>query len=182
MPESVSLFSLIQWSPLHLLIVLVILQRLWELRIAKRNEKQLRDKGAVEFGRDHYPAIVALHTLWFVGILVEIVLLSRPINPFWIGLVAIFVGAQWLRYTTIRTLGNRWTTRVLVLPGEQPITTGPFKYLRHPNYAAVITEILVFPLIFSCYVTAISFSLVNAVLLTIRIRTEERAWKSIQQS
>lgn len=182
MPESVSLFSLIQWSPLHVLIVLVILQRLWELRIAKRNEKQLRDRGAVEFGRDHYPAIVALHTLWFVGILVEIVLLSRPINPFWIGLLTIFVGAQWLRYTTIRTLGSRWTTRILVLPGEQPITTGPFKYLRHPNYAAVITEILVFPLIFSCYVTAISFSLVNAVLLTIRIRTEERAWKSIQHS
>ncbi len=177
MPDDVSLFSLVRWSPLHLLIPLVILQRLWELRIAKRNEKGLRRRGAIEFGRNHYPAIVTLHTLWFVAVIAEIILLSRPANPFWPGLVAIFLAAQWLRYTTIRTLGGRWTTRILVLPDEKPVTAGPFRYLRHPNYTAVITEILVFPLIFSCYITAITFSLVNAVLLTIRIRAEERAWR-----
>ncbi len=179
MPEEISLLSLVQWSPLYLLVPLVILQRLWELRIAKRNQKQLTKQGAVEVGRDHYPAIVTLHTLWFVAMIAEIVLLLRPINPFWIGLLIIFLGAQALRYWTIRTLGKRWTTRVFVLPGEKPVTAGPFRYLRHPNYLAVVTELLVLPLLFSCYITAITFSIVNGVLLTIRIRTEEKAWKGI---
>lgn len=182
MPDDVSLFSLIRWSPLHLLIPLVVIQRIMELRIARRNERQLRDRGAVEYGRDHYPAIVALHTLWFVAMIAEIVILSRPINPFWIGLLAIFLGAQGLRYLTIKALGGRWTTRILVLPGEKPVRTGPYKYLRHPNYLAVVTEILVLPLLFSCYITAITFSLINAILLAIRIRTEEQAWKSAGSS
>lgn len=178
MPEDVSIFELIKWSPLHLLLVLAIVQRLSELRVSKRNDRKLREKGAIEFGKDHYPAIVALHTLWFVVMIAEIVVLSRPVNPFWPVLVPIWFAAQGLRYWTLRTLGDRWTTRVLVLQGETPITGGPFKYIRHPNYLAVIVEILVLPLIFSCYITAVTFSLVNAILLTIRIRTEGRAWRT----
>ena len=182
MPDETSLFSLVHWSPLHLLIPLVILQRIWELRIAKRNQKQLAQKGAVEVGRGHYPAIVTMHTLWFVSMIAEIMFLLRPISPFWIGLLIIFLGAQGLRYWTIRTLGNRWTTRVFVLPGEKPVTSGPFRYLRHPNYLAVVTEFLVLPLLFGCYVTAITFSVVNGILLSIRIRAEEKAWKEIMNS
>ena len=176
MPEEISLFSLVRWSPLHLLLPLVIVQRIGELRIARRNQKKLMGRGAVEVGSGHYPAIVALHTLWFVAMAAEIVILSRAINPFWIGLLLILLSAQALRYWTIRTLGERWTTRVYVVPGEKPVTGGPFRYLRHPNYVAVVTELLVLPLMFSCYVTAVAFSLVNSALLIIRIRTEERAW------
>lgn len=176
MPDDVTLWSLIRWSPLHALIPLVIVQRIWELRIAKRNQARLKAAGAVEFGSAHYPAIVALHTLWFVSIIAEIYFLSRPVNPFWIGLLVAFLAAQGLRYWTIRTLGERWTTRVFVLPGERPVTGGPFRYLSHPNYLAVVAELLVFPLLFSCYITAVTFSLVNAIVLTVRIRTERRAW------
>lgn len=182
MPEDVSLFSLVDWSPLHLVLPLVIAQRIGELRVARRNQKKLVERGAVEVGSGHYPAIVALHSLWFVAMIAEIIVLSRVINPFWIGLLLIFLCAQGLRYWTIRTLGERWTTRVYVIPGEKPVTGGPFRYLRHPNYVAVVTELLVLPLIFSCYVTAVAFSLVNAVLLTIRIRTEERAWNDYAES
>ena len=182
MPDNVTLFSLIQWSLLHLIIPLAILQRLVELQRAKRNGRKLRGRGAVEFGRDHYPAIVTMHTFWFVVMIAEIILLSRPINPFWPVLLPIWLGAQGLRYWTLRTLGERWTTRVFVLPGEKPVTGRPFNYLRHPNYVAVVVEILVLPLIFGCYITAIVFSLVNAVLLWIRIRAEERGWREVGMS
>ena len=179
MPEQITLFSLIKWSPLHILIPLAILQRISELRVAKRNERGLRERGAIEFGKDHYPAIVTMHTLWFIFMIAEIIILSRPINPFWPVLLPIWLGAQGLRYWTLRTLGTRWTTRVFVVPGETPVTGGPFRYLRHPNYLAVVIEILVLPLIFSCYITAITFSLINGLLLWIRIRAEERGWREV---
>ena len=169
-----SFFDLIDWSPLHLLIPLLIMQRLGELVLAKRNERWLRAQGAVEVGADHYPMIVALHTLWLAGTIAEIIFLSRQLSPFWLPLLALFLIAQALRYWTIRTLGRRWTTRIIVLPGEPLVTSGPFRFLRHPNYLAVIVEILIFPMIFSAYVTAITASIINALLLRIRIRAEER--------
>jgi methyltransferase len=179
MPDSVSLLELVNWSPLHLLIPLMIVQRLWELRLAKRHEKVLRARGAVEVGARHYAQIVALHVLWFIGICAEIFFLSRPINPFWPALLLIALLAQGLRYWTIRTLGERWTTRVLVLPGTKAVTGGPFKYLRHPNYIAVMFELFFFPLIFGAYVTAITVSIINAFLLRRRIAVEERALREI---
>src|SRR5688572_12086641 len=133
-----SFFDLVDWSPLHLLIPLLILQRLGELVLAKRNERWLRSQGAVEVGADHYPMIVALHTLWLAGMICEILFLSRQLSPFWLPLLLIFLAAQALRYWTIRTLGRRWTTRILVLPGAPLVTSGPFRFLRHPNYLAVV--------------------------------------------
>ena len=167
-------FDRLDFSPIHLLIPLVILQRLGELVLARRNETWLRSQGAVEVGADHYPAIVALHTLWLVGMICEIVLLGRQTSPFALPLVLIFLAAQGLRYWTIRTLGRRWTTRILVLPGAPLVASGPFRYVRHPNYLAVIIELLIFPMIFSAYITAITASIVNALLLRIRIRAEEK--------
>jgi methyltransferase len=178
-PDSISFFDLVNWSPLHLLIPLVIVQRLVELRIARRNERKLRARGAVEAGRDHYPAIVALHLLWFVGMIGEILIQSRQINPFWLPLLLIFLAAQWLRWLTIRTLGERWNTRILILPGARAITGGPYRYVRHPNYIVVAVELLILPLIFSAYLTAATATLLNAVLLRIRIRAEERALREI---
>jgi methyltransferase len=179
MPDSISLLELVNWSPLHLLIPLMIVQRIWELRIAKRHEKALRARGAVEAGAGHYAQIVALHVLWFVGICAEIFYLSRPINPFWPALLLIALLAQGLRYWTIRTLGERWTTRVLVVPGAKAVTQGPYRYFRHPNYIAVMFELFFFPLIFGAYITAITVSIINAFLLRGRIRIEEKALKEI---
>jgi len=177
-PDDISLFSLIQWSPLHLLIPLVIVQRVAELRVAKRNERIMRERGAVEVGDAHYAAIVALHTVWFFGMIAEIVILTRPINPFWPALLAIVLLAQGLRYWAIRSLGVQWNTKILVLPKGKAVTSGPYRYLRHPNYVAVIIELLIFPMIFSSYLTAISASIINLYLLRIRIRTEEEALRT----
>lgn len=174
-----NIFDHIQWSPLHLLIPLLIAQRIYELRIAKRNEAFARSCGAVEFGRDHYPAIVTLHTLWFIGIIVEIIWLSRPINPFWPGILAIVVAAQAVRYWSINTLGSAWNTRVLIIPESKAVTEGPYRYLRHPNYLVVAVEILAVPILFNAFLTAITASIINAVLLRIRIRTEEKAWLNV---
>jgi methyltransferase len=173
--EQYSFFDLVDWSPLHLLIPAVIVQRLWELRLARRHGRALLARGAVEVGSEGYPQIITLHVLWFAGILLEIFYLSRQINAFWPLLLVIFLLAQALRFWTIRTLGERWTTRVLVLPKTPPIAGGPFRFTRHPNYIAVIIELLVFPLIFSCYVTALTASIINAFLLRKRIRIEEKA-------
>lgn len=173
------IFDAIQWSPLHLLIPLLILQRVYELRIAKRNETFARNHGAVEFGRDHYPAIVTLHTLWFIGMVAEIIWLSRPISPFWPGILAIVLATQIVRYWSIHTLGSAWNTRILIIPDSKAVTKGPYRYLRHPNYVVVMVEILAFPVLFNAFLTAITASIINAVLLRIRIRAEEKAWLSI---
>lgn len=170
------------WSPLHLLIPLMILFRLGELRSAKRNHVKLLERGAIEIGADHYPAFVVLHTLWFVGMLVEVVFLERVISPFWPYLLLIFACARGLRFWAMRSLGDRWSTRIMVLPGAAAVSRGPYRYLRHPIYVAVAAELLTLPLIFSAYVTAITISLLNAGLFTIRIRAEERALREIGSS
>lgn len=169
----------VAWSPLHLLIPLMIFFRLSELRSAKRNHERLVARGAVEAGANHYPAFVALHTLWFLGMIAEIILLTRHVSPFWPALLAIFIGARWLRWRAMTALGDRWSTRIMVLPGAPPVRTGPYRYLRHPIYVAVAAELLTLPLIFSAYVTAVTISLMNAMLFVIRIRTEEKALREI---
>lgn len=172
--------SLVDWSWLHLLLPLVVLQRVTELPRSKRNERRLRGLGGVEFGRDHYPAIVLLHTLWLLFMVAEVIYIPRQINPLWYLLLPGLLGAEFLRYWTFRTLGDRWTTRVIVLPNEAPVTSGPYRWFRHPNYVVVIAEILLVPLILGCYVTAITFSIANGLLLILRIRVEERAWRESQ--
>lgn len=183
MPENESTLGLLlaaaHWTPLHLLIVAVAAQRVVELRIARRNERLARERGAVEFGADHYPAIVALHTLWFLGMIVEIVLLTRAVSPFWPALLAAFLLAQALRYWAIRTLGSQWNTRILVVPGASAVRGGPYAYVKHPNYLAVVIELAVLPMMFGAYLTAVTAGVINLVLLGIRIRAEERALRQV---
>ncbi len=150
-----------------------MVQRIWELRIALRNSRLLRAEGAVEYGADHYPVIVALHVLWFVATIAEIVILTRAINPFWYALLAIVLAAQALRIWSIRSLGKYWTTRLLIVENHPRITTGPYRYLRHPSYLAATLELFFFPIIFSAYLTAITASIINLWLLRKRIRAEE---------
>jgi len=169
------LISIADWSPLHLLIPLVIVQRILELRTARRNEALMRSRGAVEAGAGHYAPIVALHTLWFIGMIVEIVVLTRHISPFWPAFLAIILLAQGLRYWAIRSLGVWWNTRILVLPGSRVVRRGSYRYMKHPNYVAVTIELFALPALYGAYLTAVTASLVNAVLLRIRIREEEKA-------
>jgi len=157
-------------------IAALVVQRLLELRIAKRNEAAIRRKGAREFGARHYPAFFLLHGGWLLAWPTEALVRGLALDPRWLLWLALFAGAQLLRYWAITALGERWNTRVLVLPGAAPIRRGPYRVLAHPNYVAVIVELAVVPLIFGAYGTAIVASLVNAILLFgVRIPCETSA-------
>lgn len=160
---------------LVLTVALVTVQRLVELVLARRNERRTRARGAVERGQRHYLLIVALHTLWLVSTLVEGLLRGPELPAFWPLPLALFLLVQPLRYWAIVSLGERWNTKILVLPGEKPVRRGPYKYLDHPNYVVVVVEILTFPLIFGAWITALVFTVLNAAILFVRIREEHRA-------
>jgi methyltransferase len=147
-----------------------------ELVVSRRHERRLRARGAVEAGRGHYPWMVALHATLFPACLAEVWLLGRPlILPLAAVAVAALLAAMALRYWTIATLGERWTTRVLVPPGEARIAGGPFRFLRHPNYLAVAVELFAIPLLHTAWATAVLWGGANLALLAVRIRAEERA-------
>jgi methyltransferase len=160
---------------LVLAVALVTVQRLFELVLARRNERRARARGAVERGQRHYLLIVALHTLWLVSTLVEGLLRGPDIPAFWPVPLALFLLVQPLRYWAIFSLGERWNTKILVLPGEKPVRRGPYRYLDHPNYVVVVVEVLTFPLIFGAWITASVFTVLNAAILSVRIREENRA-------
>ncbi|MCY0928035.1 isoprenylcysteine carboxyl methyltransferase family protein [Streptomyces sp. H27-H1] len=163
-------------TPYNLLILLVIAERIAELSVARRNGAWSRARGGLEHGAGHYPAMVALHTALLLGCLVEPEAADRPFLPLlgWASLVLV-LAAQGLRWWCISSLGPRWNTRVLIVPGLALITGGPYRYLRHPNYLAVAVEGLALPLVHTAWMTALGFSLLNAALLTVRIRCENEA-------
>ncbi len=159
-----------------LLIVLVAIQRLAELAISKRNLARALAAGGHEVASGHYPVMVALHTAFLIACPVEVYMLDRPFVPA-LGIVCgvVLVLATALRYWAIGTLGDRWNTRIVVLPGAPPVVGGPFRFLRHPNYLAVILEIAFLPLLHSAWATALLFTIANAALLRVRIAAEEHA-------
>jgi methyltransferase len=158
------------------LIVLVGIERLAELVVSQRNLRWSRSRGGVETGAGHYPAMVALHSALLVGCLVEVWLADRPFVPAlgW-PMLAVVIAAQGLRWWCISTLGPQWNTRVVVVPGAGRISSGPYRYLRHPNYVAVVLEGIALPLVHTAWLTAVIFSLSNAALLRVRIRSEAGA-------
>jgi methyltransferase len=160
---------------LILAVSLVVAQRLLELGLARHNERLTCAKGAVEGGRAHYPFVVALHSLWLVSTLVEGILRGPELPVFWPVPLALFLLVQPLRYWAIFSLGESWNTKILVVPGKKPIRRGPYRYLNHPNYAVVVVEILAFPLVFGAWISALVFTALNAALLYVRIREENRA-------
>lgn len=156
-------------------VALIALQRVLELRLSRRHERALKAKGAYECGVGHYPIIVGLHVTWLVSMLIEGWLRGAELSSSWPLWGTLFLGGQALRYWAILGLGERWTTRVMVLPGAPLVKSGPYKYLRHPNYLAVALELLSAPLVFEAWATAFLVTLLNAGVLAGRIRTEERA-------
>ncbi len=152
------------------------LERLYELRLSARNAEQALSLGGVEFGRAHFRVMALLHGTFLAACAAEVVLFQRPFVA-WLGapMLALAIAAQALRYWAIRTLGPRWNVRVIVVPGAPVVTGGPYRFLRHPNYVAVIVEGFAIPLIHGAWLTALVFSVANAALLAVRIRCEERA-------
>jgi methyltransferase len=154
----------------YLIMALVTLQRLAELVIARRNTRLLLARGAIEIGRGHYPVMVTLHASWLIALWATVG--GRPVS---LPLLGLFVVLQLLRIWVLATLGQRWTTRIIMLPGAPLVSGGPFRFLRHPNYTVVIGEIAILPLVFGLVGVAVGFSLLNAAMLWVRIGSESRA-------
>jgi methyltransferase len=160
-------------SAAEIILALVTAQRGLELVLARRNTNALMALGAVEIAPAHYPLLVLLHAAWLTALW----LLGRdqPVNAI---LLVVYLALQALRVWVMATLGARWTTRIIVPPNAQLITSGPYRYLHHPNYAVVAGEITVLPLMLNLTTTAVVFSVLNAVVLFIRIRAEDRGLAS----
>lgn len=158
-------------SPLYLIVGFLVFQRLVELVIAQRNHRALAARGAIEFGRRHYPVLVILHAGWLLALLATI----DPKTPVSVPLLALFVLLECGRVWVIMTLGSRWTTRIMVLPGAKRIRTGPYRYVNHPNYLIVCGEIALVPLMFGAWALALIASVLNLLALRRRIRVENKA-------
>ena len=158
------------------LLSLLAAERLFELRLSKRNAALAFARGGFELGRAHFPWMRALHAAFLLACALEVALLGRAFDPrVGLPMLALALAAQALRYWTIATLGPRWNVRVIVTPGDPVVTGGPYRFVRHPNYAAVVLEGLAIPGIHGAWLTAIVFSALNAWLLRVRIGVEERA-------
>lgn len=157
-------------------IGLTALERLVEMVISKRNAAWSFARGGREYGQGHFPFMVVLHTAFLFGCVAEVVLLDRPFVPAlgW-PMLALALACQALRWWVITTLGPRWNTRVIVVPDLPLVDTGPYRWLRHPNYVAVVLEGVALPLIHGAWITAAVFTVLNAGLLVVRVRCEDRA-------
>jgi methyltransferase len=162
------------------IISFLIAQRLAELALAKRNEKWLRENRAIEYGSSHYPWMVTLHTLFIISIFAEFYFRYRTFDllaqiPYSGFLLIAWLVVLVLKTWVILSLGKFWNTRILKIPGSSLVRKGPYKFIRHPNYLLVVLEIAIIPMIFAFFYTAIIFSVLNFVMLMIRIRVEEGA-------
>lgn len=152
------------------------LERVGELALSRRNARLAMERGGVEVGQAHYRVMAVMHTVFLLACVAEVVLLDRPF-PGLLGYLALALAlaSQALRYWAITTLGPRWNVRIIFVPGEGPVTGGPYRLVRHPNYVAVVLEMIAIPLVHGAWLTALVFSLANALLLRVRIRAEEAA-------
>ncbi|MGZ3835173.1 MAG: isoprenylcysteine carboxyl methyltransferase family protein [Mucilaginibacter sp.] len=157
-----------------LFILFLVIQRLTELYISKKNEKWLLAHGAVEYGREHYPFIVALHTLFILSMIIEYYLSGgQAMNVIFLALLILLL---LFKYWILSSLGAYWNTRIYRVPGAVAVKKGPYKLFKHPNYVDVVCEIAIIPLVFHLYYTAIIFSVLNAVMLWVRIGVENKVW------
>ncbi len=154
----------------------VTLQRLFELWLSNRNTRRLLARGAEEHGRGHYPLLIALHVAWIATLW-----WLAPGRPVIVPLLVVYVLLQLGRAWAIATLGEHWTTRIIILPGAALIRTGPYRFVPHPNYLVVTLEIAVLPLVFGLLDVALAFSAANAIVLWVRIRAENTALETLRR-
>ncbi|HEY4197786.1 MAG TPA: isoprenylcysteine carboxylmethyltransferase family protein [Mucilaginibacter sp.] len=155
-------------------IIFLVAQRLTELAVSKRNEKWLLSQGAIEYGREHYPFIVALHTLFIISLIAEYYLTGgQPLNVIFL---VLFILLLLFKYWVLSSLGTYWNTRIYRVPGAIAVKKGPYKLFKHPNYVDVVCEIAIIPLVFNLYYTAIIFTVLNAIMLSVRISVENKVW------
>lgn len=160
---------------LWLLFIFIIVQRLVELVIAKRNEQWMKANGGIEKGKEHYKWFIVIHSLFFISILAEVAIRGTDgyvLNNF---LFALFLLIQLARVWCIQSLGKFWNTKIIVLPNVALVKRGPYKYIKHPNYVIVGLELIVIPLLFGAYYTALMFPLFHLMLMKVRIPLEEKA-------
>ena len=159
-----------------IIMALTGLERLIELNVANRNRKWSIEQGGQEVGQGHYPFMVVLHTGFLICCVAEALLMEREFIP-WLGypMIGLAVACQVLRWWCINTLGKQWNTRVIIVPGLSRIDKGPYRFIPHPNYVAVALEGIALPLIMNAYWTAIGFTVLNAALMSVRIKTENNA-------
>lgn len=160
-----------------IMFTFIIIQRMIELWIAKKNEKWMLRNGGVEYGENHYKIMVFIHILFFLSLLLEVIVFERILSELWPLLLSLFALLQIARIWVIFTLGKYWNTKIIVLPGATIVSKGPFRFLKHPNYIIVTLELLILPLMFNAYITAIVFFFLNQWILSIRIPLEEKALK-----
>lgn len=163
-------------------VAILAVQRLLELRLSKRNEKRILEKGGLEFFPAQIRVMKILHMGWFGSMLLEVFKLKRPFLPILSTIAAVLlVLGQFLRYSAIRTLRERWTVNLMCIPGTAPVQSGIYRYIRHPNYLGVALEVAAVPLLHSAYLTAAVFSILNAFVLNWRIRSEEMVLNTFNQ-
>ena len=163
------------------LIAFIALQRIIELYIARGNEKWMKQQGAIEFGQGHYKYMVLLHFCFFIFLSAETLLLKRGISPIWPVFLSLFCAAQAIRIWVIASLGKYWNTKIIILAQTRVVKKGPYQFIKHPNYLVVALELLVVPLLFNSYYTAILFTFLNILMLKVRIPMEEHALKTLTE-
>ena len=155
-------------------ILFLLTQRFTELYISKRNGKWLLSQGAIEYGREHYPFMIALHTFFILSLIGEYYLFGpKPISYLFL---ILFVLLLLFKYWVLSSLGPYWNTRIYRIPGSKAVKKGPYKLFKHPNYVDVVCEIAIIPMVFNLYYTALIFSVLNAVMLSVRLRVENKVW------
>lgn len=167
--------------PFLTFFIAVILQRIVELFIARKNEKWMKQLGAIEFGKKHYRYMVLIHFLFFIVFFLEKFFLNRGLSHLWALLLLVFFAAQVVRIWAISSLGEYWNTKIIVLPNALVVRKGPYRYIKHPNYFVVTIEFVVLPLMFEAYYTAGLFTILNVLILSIRIPVEEKALKQLTE-
>lgn len=167
--------------PFMFFFFILICQRIVELVLARNNEKWMKQQGAVEFGSKHYQYLVWMHFLFFIGLFFEKVLFNRGLSSYWLLLFLLFCATQIVRLWAISSLGKYWNTKIIVLPNAKVVKKGPYRFIKHPNYMVVTLEFIIIPLLFKAYVTACLFTILNVMMLSIRIPEEEKALKKLTE-
>ncbi len=158
----------------YLFITFLVIQRLAELFRSARNEKWLISQGAIQYGSNHYPWMIALHSLFILSLVVEYYFSQGKIISY--TFLFLFIALLLFKYWILNSLGRYWSTKIYRIPGSVPVNEGPYRLFRHPNYVDVVCEIAVIPLVFHLYYTAVIFSILNGVMLMVRIKVENDVW------